>query len=470
MNIIEAIKSPLIRPFLEDANGSIASWSNWLTVWRCVFGLPVPKYKHDLIKQCTGRSFSSIPAGGMSELLLLTGRRSGKSRQVSVAGFVLSALLGNEKKLAKGEKGMVAICSPTKKQSRIIKNYLRAIFDNPLMEGEVIGETKEGFELSNGVLIELMAGDFRSVRGYTLLAALVDEVCFMGVDEDAKVKSDTELIRALRPALATVPGAKLIALSTCYMKAGWAWKTYEREWGNPKGRVLVWNGPSTLMNPTLPQSVVDAARDTDYQLYLSEFMGCWREPLDALFSRSQLDSLVVKDRIDAFPRKGVRYHCFVDMSGGRVDSATICITSRDKESKKVRIEFLKEYKPPFSPTYVIGRMVEILREWGIKSVTGDRFGSRFTSDSFSDRGIHYQPSDKSASELFLELLPVVSTGGIELPPDEVMLHQLSTLERRVRSGGKDLVEARKGLHDDVAVAVAGACYLANQKFMRVGAF
>ena len=59
----------------------------------------------------------------------------------AVIGAYESVLAGHEKKLSKGENGIVAICAPTKSQGRIVKDYLRAIFDVPLLHQEVAKET-----------------------------------------------------------------------------------------------------------------------------------------------------------------------------------------------------------------------------------------------------------------------------------------------------------------------------------------
>ena len=168
--------------------------------------------------------------------------------------------------------GVVPIFSPTKKQSRIVRGYLRACFDTPLLRQEVKDETKEGFLLRNGNLIEILSGDYRTARGYTLLAAIVDEIAFFGIDDDAKVKSDTELVRAIQPSLATT-GGRLIAISSPYARKGWCFKTHEKNFGNNAGRVLVVNCPSRTLNPTLSQSVVDDAMAEDMQAAKSEYLG-----------------------------------------------------------------------------------------------------------------------------------------------------------------------------------------------------
>src|SRR4029078_9746704 len=125
-------------------------------------------------------------------------------------------------------------------------------------------ETREGFELHSGTRIEILAGAFRTIRGYTLLAAMVDEVAFFGLDDESKIKSDTELIRAIKPSLATVQG-KLICISSPYARKGWCFNTHKKNFGNNSGKVLVWNCPSRVMNSSLPQSVVDEALAEDLQ-------------------------------------------------------------------------------------------------------------------------------------------------------------------------------------------------------------
>src|SRR3954471_15709839 len=119
MNIIEAIHhEKLFRPFLGDpADGNLDSWQPWLTAMRVLYGLPLQKdagEAAELIESCTRRDPSKLPATGFDTALFLTGRRSGKSRISSVVGAYEAVLAGREARLAKGETGIVAICSPTR--------------------------------------------------------------------------------------------------------------------------------------------------------------------------------------------------------------------------------------------------------------------------------------------------------------------------------------------------------------------
>lgn len=469
MNPIEAIKDTnLFRSFLQDGQGSIASWSSWFVALRCLYGLKIKKPSDlELIRQCTGRNPALLPAGGFDTALFLTGRRSGKSRISAVIGAYEAALSGREKLLAKGEQGMVAILAPTKKQGRIVKSYLRAIFaETPMLQNEIVSETAEGFLLSNGVLIEILVGDWRAVRGYTLLAAIVDEVCFFGLDDESKVRNDTELITALKPSLATVKG-KLICISSPYAKRGWSYKQYKRHFGNDAGTTLVWNCPSRTMNPTLPQSVIDEALTEDMAAAKAEYLGEFRDDIGAYLPREVIESCVIRGRIELLPETGEIYHAFCDCSGGRSDDASVSIAHRDKK-KKVIIDVLRRYKAPHSPVQVIELISEELRRFSLREITGDAYAAQFVVDAFKSNGIRFIKSEWNKSEIYLEMLPRICSGQVELLDDEVLINQLVSLERRTRSGGKDLIDHPKGAKDDVANAVGGASAITSKIRKSVG--
>ena len=176
MNIIKTISDKnLFRPFLADKNGSLSSWSNWGVFMRCQYGLPLNPKHADLIEQCTGRSINSMPKSGFQQTLVLTGRRSGKSRISSTIAGHEAIFSGKEKYLAKGETGYVCVLAPTKLQAVICKNYLSALFHStPMLEAEIKSEIRDGFDLNNGVAIRILTGDFRYIRGYTLIACIID--------------------------------------------------------------------------------------------------------------------------------------------------------------------------------------------------------------------------------------------------------------------------------------------------------
>ena len=184
---------------------------------------------------------------------------------------------------------------------------------------------------------------------------IVDEVCFFGLDAESKVRSDTELIRAIKPALATTKG-RLICISSPYAKKGWAFNQWKKYFGNNDGKVLIWNCPSKTMNPTLSQSIIDDAMEEDRAAALSEYMGQFRDDIALFLPREVIEGVVIKGRKELLPRSVIQYFSFVDVSGGRSDDAALAIAH--KSERKVIIDFTKRYLPPFNPNSVVQSMAD----------------------------------------------------------------------------------------------------------------
>lgn len=467
MTILEAIRDEhLFRPFLGE---QLESWKPWSIALRCLYGLPVRAVKSkELVHQCTGRHADELPAAGFQTALFLVGRRSGKSRISAVIGAFEVLFGGHETRLAKGETGIIPIISPSRYQSTIVWKYLRAIFDTPLLAKEV-ASTQESFQtmtLRNGLQITILTGDWRTVRGPSVVCAILDEVCFFGLTEESKVRSDTELVRALRPALITTRG-RLIAISSKYSRKGWAYSQWLRQHGCNKGvspsfvqawATLVWDAPSQRMNPTLPQSEIDAAFLEDPAAARSEFGGEWRDDVSEYVPRSLVEALVSRGRKELLPRlmhpHARAYVAFTDLSGGRQDDAALAIAHR--EGRNVILDFIRLWRAPFNPHAVVAEQAEELKRFKLRRVTGDNYAAEFVAQSFRSSGIHYHKAEKPKSELYRELLPRLCSGEIQLLDDERLIDQIASLERRTRSGGKDVIDHPPGGKDDLANAVAGA--------------
>jgi hypothetical protein len=468
VNIVEAIRDEnLFRNFFGQ---TLDTWKPWLCALRVIYGLPIKtSYSRKLIRECTGRDPDKLPKDGFKTALLLTGRRSGKSRIAATIGAYASILEGLEKRLAAGEYGVVPVVSPSKRQSHVVKDYLRAIFAaSPMLTAEIATDRKwEGFTLKNGTKIEMLAGDYRHVRGLSLLCCVVEEICFFGLDEDSRVRSDTELIRALTPSLATTNG-RLIAISSPYARKGWVWKQYQKHFGNDQSDVLIWNAPSRTMNPTLSERIVKKALAEDYQAAKSEYLGEFRDDVGIFINAELIENLVVHGRQENLPRSGTRYVAFADLSGGRNDASALAIAHRD--GRKVILDALDWHPSPHNPHVVIARMIERLREWRVSRVMADAYSAEFAVEAFRGGGITCEKSKKNKSQLYSEILPVLCAGEIELLDHPRLITQLVSLERRTRSGGKDVIDHPPGSHDDLANSVAGVAVQCCAKRLTVGLF
>jgi hypothetical protein len=117
---------------------------------------------------------------------------------------------------------------------------------------------------------------------------------------------------------------------------------------------------------------------------------------------------------------------------------------------------VRERRAPFNPSEVVAEFVGTLRHYGITRVIGDRYAGEWPRERFREHDVTYQPAEKSKSEYYLELLPLLNSGTVRLLEQARLVAQLTCLERRTARGGRDTVDHPPGFHDDVVNAAAGA--------------
>jgi hypothetical protein len=424
------------------------SFAAWRALLGGFYGLPMDEGQAETFKAITGRA--ETPAQAADELWLPVGRRGGKSRVAALVATFEGAFKDHRDKLAPGEWATIVLIAADRLQARTLLRYIRAMFAHPMLKPMVARETADGLELQHRTVIEVATASFRATRGYTLAAALCDEIAFWQVDG---AKPDTEIIGALRPALATL-GGKLLAFSSPYAKRGMLWEVYRRHYGKP-GRILVAQAPSQTMNPTLPQHVIDDALADDYARASAEYLALFRSDVSTL-----LDEEVIRGAVRPSPKElphtqGVTYHAFTDPAGGGADGFTLGIGHREGTTNVV--DLVRELHG--SPAQIVAEYAPILKGYGVFRVTGDRYAGQWPADEFRKHGVAYETSVLDRSGIYLEFMAQVNSGQVILPPDEKMVRQMIGLERRTGRSGRDTIDHAPNAHDDLANAAAGAVAL-----------
>ena len=123
----------------------------------------------------------------------------------------------------------------------------------PLLATTEVRVSLGGTPVLNGVSIEVHTSSFRAVRGRTVVCCLCDEVAFWRSEDT--VNPDKEVINALRPSMATIPGALLIGLGTPYARRGILWEAHRDHYGEDDDEVLVWQADTATMNPTISEKL-----------------------------------------------------------------------------------------------------------------------------------------------------------------------------------------------------------------------
>jgi hypothetical protein len=315
------------------------------------------------------------------------------------------------------------------------------------------------------VSIEVHTASYRTTRGYTVVGAVLDEVAYWSVEDSSN--PDHEIVNAIRPAMATIPGALLLGISSPYARRGVLWDAYRKHHGKDGDPVLVWQSDTRSMNPTVDSSVIAAAYKADEPSAAAEYGAEFRRDIERYISREAVDAVVVPGRHELPPVSGVVYTAAVDPSGGSgTDSMTLAIAHTEERDGAVVavLDCLRERRPPFSPESVVAEFCETLKFYVVVEVTGDRFGGEFCREPFRKAGIEYKLAEKPKSDVYKECLPLVNSKRVELLDHVRLRTQLLALERRTARGGRDSIDHGPGAsaHDDVVNAAALALLIASQ--------
>jgi hypothetical protein len=294
------------------------------------------------------------------------------------------------------------------------------------------------------------------VRGRTLLCAILDETAFWR--DERSSTPDEEVYRAIKPGLARMPGSMLIGISTPYRKAGLLHRMFREHYGRDSD-VLVIRAPSTTFNPTLDRAVIDQALAEDPTGAAAEWLAQFRDDVSGWATRDLIEAAVDRGVTVRPPLPGVRYHSsFVDVSGGVSDSFTCAVSH--SEDRMVVLDCLVEIKPPFNPDAATAQVADVLKSYRCYSTTGDRYAAQWVVQAFKRCGINYRHSERDRSALYLDALPLFSSGRVRLVDNARLVSQFASLERIALPTGKDRIQHPRGGHDDVCNAAAGALVLA----------
>jgi hypothetical protein len=450
MDIDRALRD---RRLLGGALGDVSSWSVWFAVLRAAFGLKLNPEQQKLFAQVAGNR--PPPMRRVRELWAIVGRRGGKSR-IAAALAVFFALFVPHK-LAAGERGMVLVLAMSKEQAKVVFSYALAFLrQSPALRKEIAETTSSEIRLKNGIVIAIHSTSFRSVRGRTLCACVLDEIAFWR--DELSAAPDTEVYSALLPSLLTT-GGMMVGISTGYRRAGLLYQKHRDHFGQDSDDTLVVQGSTQSFNGMIDEAALAALRAADPAAAPSEWDGTFRDDIAAFLDDALIDAAVEHGRpLELPPQAGVDYQAFVDAAGGvGVDSYTMGIAH--KEAEKLVVDVVRGTTGKFDPAEVTRQYAELVKEYRIGTVVGDYHAAGWVASAWRDHGITYVRSELNKSGIYLETLPSFARGIVRLPDHPKLLRELRLLERHTHRSGKDTISHGKTGSDDFANACCGALRL-----------
>ena len=127
----------------------------------------------------------------------------------------------------------------------------------------------------------------------------------------------------------------------------------------------------------------------------------------------------------------------------------------------VAVPSIRERRPRFVPAQAIAEFAALAKAYGIWQVHGDKFAGGFHASEWRSHGLTFVEAERSTSENYLGLLPLMLAGRVRLVDSATLRNQLSSLERRVGAQDRETVghPQHASAHDDLATAAAGAIVL-----------
>ncbi len=442
-DIIAALQDPL---FFGQAFPDLDSFTAWLIILKSIFGLEMSEEEREVFEYLTGRHHPNPE--GHKRIFLLAGRRSGKSRLSSTIAVYLAIFHDWQKFLAPGEIAHVFVVAVDRFQAGACLNYIKGLLEQAAPD-LIEKVTADSVVLTNRVTVDVRSCNFKTGRGHACAAIIADEIGYWADETGANPAK--EVINSLLPTL--LPGGMLIAASTPRQRWGYLFDSFEAHWGKQDDPVLIIRGETTILNPTYSQDTINELIASD-PAFRAEYLAEWRSDLEQWLPRELLLLAMTGPELSLPDPAHQPYYCGIDPSGGGHDSyaAALCHV----EGEKIVVDRIEERFSPLDPAVVTEEFAKIMKAYGIKRTKSDRYAGMWPTSAYARHGVLVEINDQSASELLLELGALIRMGRVVLPKSDRLLLQLQQLERKVRSGSHDVVEAPVGGFDDVACALASA--------------
>lgn len=439
----------------------------WSVTVRAYYGAALSPAELEQWRALTGRD--APPEGGYAELLVVAGRRAGKSETIARLATYEAIHGGHEAFLAPGQVGLIAVISPLREQSQEILGYVRGLADLPANKPYVERVTKDGVLFKTGIEIRVMTADAVNVSGPTVVMAILDEAAKLPGDD--AVMPDRVIVDSLRPALAPLLGAprrRFVMITSAYIKEGIAFETDRDHFGKSDSDVLVVRGTTADFNPNIDTAWLERERRrVGERVFAREYGGEWQDAsVESWFGLETVNRSVDKGRGVLAPKGGNSYIAAIDL-GFRQDGTALAIAHREYQNDRVLTVIDGVWYWPggtAEPSVIVHRSAKIIREYGARAFA-DQFGFDAVKDSYASNRVRLIEArwdamgSRSKTEIFNRVRREMLDGRVRLPDDPELTKELHKFGGRLRRNGTEELAARSG-HDDRVHACVAAIFQA----------
>ena len=226
---------------------------------------------------------------------------------------------------------------------------------------------------------------------------------------------------------------------------------------------LVIQGPTLTFNKTLDPEAIAAQAQADPTAARSEWDAEFRADLSTFLDDNLIDAAIDRARpLELPPQPNLYYRGFVDVSAGAVAGDAYAIAIGHRAEGRYVIDCIRGRQGPFDPVELTKEYAALCKQYKVTSVTGDKYALEWVTSAWRTAGIRYIRSELTASELYLEALPLWTRSQVAIPDHPTLVRELRLLERSPARLAREQVSHPRGVHDDFANVACGVlCGLAT---------
>jgi hypothetical protein len=498
LSLEEAINDKiLLKPYFETLS------KTQRVIVKAVYGLPLNEEElimwsllqehgeHDDLGYPTKVSLVDYTPKEYKDLVLVAGRRSGKTSKVGSFILAYEAICGGHREFA--SKNQIVLYYNISQQLEIAKanmGFIRDVLEStPFLEDQVEHFGVEKYILKDGSVIAPSSPSLRKQRGLAIPCFLADEVGFWSLDAES-ANPDVEVERSLAPTMLQFPHGKKLWCSSPYVKYG---ILYDYYMAGTDGNKLLATSPEkpkytdTLVcwSPTAMSGVPlygrkdlekEKAKDPKNfdREYLCKFVDSISgflntELVDFAFSKAR--GVIERPNANNDPRKLTTYtHIAAIDPAFRRDNFAFVIVHRD-ENNCIVLDKVQRWSPSawqkIDPQSVMTQVANTCQEYGIRMVYTDQYQFEALNQIALNVGIGLQPTmfdNKGKNKIFGTLEQVINQRKLILLDDSLnqdakaLRRELLQLEKKLLASGRISIEAPPHLHDDLAFSLALAVH------------
>lgn len=391
---------------------------------------------------------SDYTASGKRNLLLLAGRRGGKSLISDVLACYDAAVEDYTGYLRPGEDRYILIVSVRDDSAKLHIRNIANLLQHGKRTRALIEQVKEDrIILKNGVIILSLPASARATRGYTASTLVCDEMAFF---LDTTGNSSAEVVfDALSPTVATFGDKSRIVITTSVnAKAGLVYDLYSRA---TEGELEDWfcvRTTSRELNPKVSERIIKNALKRDPEAAAAEYLSEFREQTESFLNADAIEQCV-DPGLSSKVEPGKSYLMAIDPALMRDNFAYAIGHS---EGGLVVIDYIYRLTPPVNANAAEDLLKSLNERYRPTGILCDNPST--VQRLKGELPMVYTPFSRSQKlRIYSALKESINLGMLALPKDDDLIDELKALQIK---GGVSIAAPVSGriTHDDLADVVA----------------